>query len=303
MHTIIDAKYTLLKLIGTGQYSRVYTAFNMHKQIVVVKIFHNDTSLDSFNQEIAIILRLHAHNYITIYDSNYCGQLMHNGKSHPRPYIAMEHFPNHEITHYLTKPFPERVAKSVFTHILQEVHKVHKLGICHRDIKCQNIVLDAHYHPRLVDFGLSSLHSDVHYDICGTECYLAPEILKKFAYDGHQADVFALGIVLFCIVYGVQPFKKAAISDPRYKALAKNPSEFWSWIEMQTSVKMPTEFKSLFLSITADNPYMRPSVEELIGNIYLSKDVADEAEVKKMLDERGSVICPGMTIDSETMAI
>jgi serine/threonine protein kinase len=303
MQTIIDAKYTLLKLIGTGQYSKVYTAFNAHKQIVVVKIFHHTTTLDAFNQEIAIIQQLHAHSYITIYDSNYSGQLMHYGKSHPRPYIAMEHFPNHEVTHYLTKPIPERVVKPIFTRLLQEVQKVHKLGICHRDIKCQNIVFDAHYHPRLVDFGLSSLHSEVLYDVCGTECYLAPEILKKYAYDGHQADVFALGIVLFCLAYGVQPFKKAVISDPRYKAMIKSPSEFWSWIEMQTSVKMPVEFKSLFLGITAEDPYLRPSIEELICNIYLSKDGADDEEVKKVLDERGSVIFLKMGTDSETMAI
>ena len=89
-------------------------------------------------------------------------------------------------------------------------------GIVHRDIKPQNIMVDGLGNPLLVDFGRSmQLHtnggSDLTTSIAGTPAFLPPECcsfeeFEQNAYEMKQADIWALGITLYCMVYNKMPF-------------------------------------------------------------------------------------------------
>lgn len=78
-------------------------------------------------------------------------------------------------------------------------------GVCHRDIKLENILVDANMNIKLSDFGFSTLRADATgnttlKDIKGTPGYMAPEMFKKGGYQGAQADLFALAVCLFMMV-------------------------------------------------------------------------------------------------------
>jgi serine/threonine protein kinase len=86
----------------------------------------------------------------------------------------------------------------------------------------ENILVDSSWNLKICDFSLAKTFSEgsvvgVFYSHCGTERYMAPEIIEGKPYKGSATDIFALGVILFLMVLGVMPFQqKATLSDVLY---------------------------------------------------------------------------------------
>lgn len=92
--------------------------------------------------------------------------------------------------------------------VVSGLYYLHKRGIAHRDIKLGNVLIGEGLHTWLIDFGFAiQCGNDKLTSFCGTPCYMCPEILMKKPYRGMQADIWALGVMLYRMVVGVQPFK------------------------------------------------------------------------------------------------
>jgi serine/threonine protein kinase len=103
---------------------------------------------------------------------------------------------------------PEREAALIFKNILHGMYYLHKQGICHRDIKLGNILIDPRdYSVKIIDFGFATVSGNTELtNYCGTPSYMCPELLKRESYIGWQADIWALGIVLYRLACGCRPF-------------------------------------------------------------------------------------------------
>jgi serine/threonine protein kinase len=116
-------------------------------------------------------------------------------------------------------PLNEKEAKAIMKQIGKTIQYCHSLGIAHKDIKLENIVIDKKMHTTLIDFGFCEFNCSAKYSrrFDGTLDYMPPEELMHIPFDAYKADVFALGILLYVLTTGNFPFDWKA----RCKMLSK----------------------------------------------------------------------------------
>ena len=116
---------------------------------------------------------------------------------------------------------------------MRAVQAIHGAGICHRDLKLDNILLDQNYNPIISNFALATNNNvNALNDFVGTITYSSPQIINHQVYNGFMADIFSLGIILFNLVAGINGFKVASIKDIFYNFISQqNFNPYWN--EMQ----------------------------------------------------------------------
>ncbi|KAF8754880.1 hypothetical protein HU200_011418 [Digitaria exilis] len=125
-------------------------------------------------------------------------------------FVVMEFVAGGSLNAYLVagRGVGEASARRVFQQLVSALDYCHSLGVYHRDIKPDNILVDDTGNIKVADFGLSALVDTARRDalllhtICGTPMFIAPEIFLRRGYDGAKADVWACGVVLFALAAG-----------------------------------------------------------------------------------------------------
>lgn len=99
-------------------------------------------------------------------------------------------------------PFSESEAAHITAQIFSALEILHNQGYAHRDVKCDNLILDSQLNVKLVDLEFARPVRDGFYDVAGSKSYFAPEIiaLPKEGYN-EKCDVWSAGVVLFCLLF------------------------------------------------------------------------------------------------------
>ena len=155
-----------------------------------------------------------------------------------------------DLLHKLRKtPFEMSIAVRLIDQLLSAVEYLHSVGICHRDIKLENILLSRHGGIKLCDFGLASItFNGVITGNCGSYEYSAPEAIRSPEFDGFKADMWSVGVVIYAILSRRLPFPKVT---PDYQF--NEPIDF---------TPIPRDFHDLIGQLLSIDPTQRPSATE-----------------------------------------
>ncbi|CDF34384.1 Serine/threonine protein kinase [Chondrus crispus] len=147
-----------------------------------------------------------------------------------RLFLVTEYCPGGDLFGYMERriqPMDEHVARFIAAEILLALEHIHSFGVVYRDLKLENILLDADGHVRVADFGLSKLlkapngYVKKTNTFCGTREYVAPEMIRGVMYDT-TLDIWTYGILLYEMLSGRTPFHSSDRTDI-YKRIEKAP--------------------------------------------------------------------------------
>ncbi|KAI5615327.1 PAS domain-containing serine/threonine-protein kinase isoform X2, partial [Silurus asotus] len=102
----------------------------------------------------------------------------------------------------------EPLASYIFRQLVSAVTYLRKQGILHRDIKDENIIIDAEFHIKLIDFGSVTLleSGKLFHAFCGTLEYCSPEVLQGNLYEGPELEMWSLGVLVYTLLFSENPF-------------------------------------------------------------------------------------------------
>lgn len=165
-----------------------------------------------------------------------------------------------------------------FKQILSGVAYLHGQGVAHRDIKPENLFFDARGHLKIGDYGASTVYrlpweATVHMStgLCGSEPYIAPEQFTQKTYDARLVDIWACGIVYYCLHFQELPWRVAQQSDPLYAAYtaacATNSSA--STCPITINNLSPRACRSLLRKMLDPDPKTRCLIEEAVAHTWI----------------------------------
>jgi BR serine/threonine kinase len=195
------AGYVLGRTLGSGATGKVKHATHRetHEQVAIKIIeksmLQSQPDLENkIKREIAL-MRLLDHPHIL--------KLLEVCESPGHLYLILEHGSHGELFDFLVtrRRLEPPVALSLFREIIYGLDYMHSIGICHRDLKTENLLLDEYDHILIADFGFARwMRSNLAETSCGSPHYTAPEVIKGVQYDGRGADVWSSGVILYALL-------------------------------------------------------------------------------------------------------
>ncbi|MEJ1286251.1 hypothetical protein NN561_017257 [Cricetulus griseus] len=208
--------YVILRSLGKGDFAEVKLAYHLHTEVqVAVKVLENGTK-NEFSRKTKIDM------YNTL-NHPYIIKLFHIINNKEYIYVVLEHAAGGDLVSYTGRmgSLQEEQAQHIFTQLVCAVHYCHDNGIAHRDIKLDNILLDAKGNNKLCDFGLATRVTPGQgtKGFCGTLEYCAPEFFSGKEYDAKAVDIWSMGVFLYTMVTASFPFKANTYSDMKEEML------------------------------------------------------------------------------------
>ncbi|KAI2656246.1 MAP/microtubule affinity-regulating kinase 4 [Labeo rohita] len=157
----------------------------------------------------------------------------------------------------------EKEARAKFRQIVSAVHYCHQKNIVHRDLKAENLLLDADSNIKIADFGFSNeftLGSKLD-TFCGSPPYAAPELFQGKKYDGPEVDIWSLGVILYTLVSGSLPFDGQNLKELRERVLRG---------KYRVPFYMSTDCESILRRFLVLNPTKRCTLEQIMKDKWMN---------------------------------
>jgi beta-lactam-binding protein with PASTA domain/tRNA A-37 threonylcarbamoyl transferase component Bud32 len=251
---LVDSRYRVRARIARGGMATVYVATDLRlERRIALKVMHGHLSDDAvfqsrFIQEARAAARLADPNVVNVFDQ---------GQDEGIAYLVMEYLPGITLRDLLRDQKKLTVSQTItiMDATLSGLAAAHRGGIVHRDVKPENILLAEDGRIKIGDFGLaraSTANTATGQMLMGTIAYLAPELVTRGQADA-RSDIYALGIMLYEMLVGEQPYKGEQPMQIAYRHAtdtvprpsAKNP-------------QIPEPLDELVLWATEKNPDDRP---------------------------------------------
>jgi serine/threonine protein kinase/predicted Zn-dependent protease len=207
--TVFASRYEIIEELGKGGMGKVYRAEDKKiKEEVALKLIKPEVASDKktierFSNELKMARKIAHRNVCRMYDL---------GEEKGTHYITMEYVPGEDLKSSIRRMGPLSAGKTIFIskQVCDGLAEAHRLGVVHRDLKPQNIMIDKEGNARIMDFGIARSVSGKGITgagvMVGTPEYMSPEQAEVKEVD-QRSDIYSLGVILYEMVTGRVPFE------------------------------------------------------------------------------------------------
>jgi tRNA A-37 threonylcarbamoyl transferase component Bud32 len=250
--TLIDNRYAVLEVLGEGGMARVYLAHdNVLDRDVALKALRGQYAGDEgfverFRREAKNAAALNHPSIVQVYDQ---------GRAEDGTYyMAMEYVPGGTLKDHIKKeaPLVPDEAARIASRVAEALAVAHGRGIVHRDIKPQNVLLTTSGDAKVADFGIARAVSSKTITetnlVMGTSAYMSPEQVRGDR-AGPASDLYSLGVVIYEMLTGEQPYRAGDPIATAMKHLDEPPRH-----PRDANPAVPEELDALVVKLLAKRP-------------------------------------------------
>jgi serine/threonine protein kinase len=297
MSELIASKYSVGNVLGKGGYATVKLGRNEETGERVALKFIYKKALEASRAEMKQVVSeynalgaIDHPNVLKLHEVSYDEVDSDNGKS--ALVLVLELAERGELFDFLsyTGKFSDTLARTYFHQIISGIEACHNEGIAHRDLKPENLLLDSNFMIKIADFGFARAFENEEgarvamRTECGTQGYMAPEVLGRRGYD-NSADIFSAGVILFIMIAGFPPFQFASRNDWWFHKLMSGKTRLF-WRAHCRNATFTDDAKDFLERILAPDASNRITIEDMQEHAWFNGEIISEEDLTAQLEER-----------------
>jgi len=263
--SVFANRYEVIEELGVGGMGSVYKVFDkkidekVALKVLAPEVAGDETTIERFRYELKLARKVSHRNVCRMYDLS---------EEEGTPFITMEYVPGENLKNLIKRIGQLSIAKaiSIAKQVGEGLVEAHRLGVVHRDLKPQNIMVDSEGNARIMDFGIArSIKTKGITEtglIIGTPEYMSPEQVEGQEAD-QRSDIYSFGVILFEMVTGRVPFSGTTPLSVILKHKTENPPDPRAFVD-----QIPYELSFLILRCMekeGDKRYQ--SADELLSEL------------------------------------